>query len=91
MPNDNYIQDDKAIFRARGYHVAALAMFDKGFTAEAHRKDAIDYLNRAYDVLVIEAIHYARWMALKERPRVAESDDPVNYKIENGAMISVAP
>lgn len=61
MPNDNYIQDDKTIFRARGYHVAALAMFDKGFTAEAHRKDAIDYLNRAYDVLVIEAIHYALW------------------------------
>jgi len=61
MPNNNYIQDDKAIFRARGRHIAALALFDKGFTAEAHRKDAIDLLNRAYDVLVKEALDYALW------------------------------
>lgn len=61
MPNDNYIQNEKTLFRARGYHVAALAMFDKGFTAEAHRKDAIDYLNRAYDVLVKEALNYGLW------------------------------
>lgn len=61
MPNDNYIQKPEAIAQARGYHVAALSMFDKGFTAEAHRKDALDYLNRAYDVLVKEALDYALW------------------------------
>jgi hypothetical protein len=61
MPNNNYIQNPDHLNRARGYHVAALALFDKGFTTETARKDAIDYLNRAYDVLVKEGIHYALW------------------------------
>ena len=61
MPNSNYIQNPDHLNRARGYHVAALALFDKGFTTETARKDAIDYLNRAYDVLVKEGINFALW------------------------------
>lgn len=61
MPNDNYNQDARKVAQAHDYHKRALAMFDQGFTSEAARKDALDYLNRAYETLVIEAIHYALW------------------------------
>lgn len=61
MPNDHYIQKAEELNRARGYHVAAVVLLEKGFTSEAARKEAIDYLNRAYDVLVKDGIHYALW------------------------------
>lgn len=61
MPNTDYIQNSEHLARARGYHVAAVAMLEQGFTTEAARKDAIDYLNRAYDVLVKQGLHYALW------------------------------
>lgn len=89
MPNDNYTQHPEHIARARGYHVAALAMFDKGFTAETHRKDALDYLNRAYDVLVKEALNYALW---SRRTRAADDsqwlwDDEADHQfyVKNNA------
>jgi hypothetical protein len=61
MPNDQYIQNPENVARAKTYQTRALAMFDAGFTSEAARKDALDYLNRAYDVLVKEAINYGLW------------------------------
>ena len=61
MPNTDYIQTPENVARAKTYQTRALAMFDAGFTSEAARKDAVDYLNRAYDVLVKEAINYGLW------------------------------
>ena len=69
MPNDNYQQNPDHIAKARGQHVAALALFDKGFTAKVHQQDAIDLLNRAYDVLVKEALDFALW---SRRTRAAD-------------------
>jgi hypothetical protein len=61
MPNTDYIQNPEHIVRAKTYQTRAMAMFDAGFTSEAARKDAIDFLNRAYDILVKEGINYALW------------------------------
>lgn len=72
MPNDNYIQNEKDIARAHDYHNRALAMFDQGFTSEAARKDALDYLNRAYEILVTEAINYGLW---SQRTRAADDSE----------------
>jgi len=59
MPNSNYIQNPEQIARAHTHQNRALAMFDQGFTSEAARKDALDYLNRAYEVLVDASIRNA--------------------------------
>lgn len=63
MPNDHYIQDPSKIERANEYVAGVRRRADLGFINKAQKKDTIDSLNRAWDTLVIEAIHYILWSA----------------------------